>query len=47
MEKNHPFVECATFPDAIKSKGWADTGDWHFVDTPFFDEGFTTEAEME
>lgn len=31
------FVECATFADLIKSKGWDDQSDWHFVDNPFFD----------
>ena len=24
LEKDYPFVECATFADDIKSKGWAD-----------------------
>ena len=40
MEKDHPFVECATFADAIKSKGFDDQADWHFVDNPFFDDNF-------
>jgi len=41
MEKDIPFVECATFADAIKSKGWDDQADWHFVDNPYFDDGYT------
>jgi len=41
LEKDYPFVECATFADAIKSKGWDDQSDWHFVDNPFFDEGYS------
>jgi len=24
LEKDHPFVECATFGDEIKSKGWGE-----------------------
>lgn len=36
-EAKYPFVECATFPDIIKSKGWDDQADWHFVDNPYFD----------
>lgn len=42
LEKNHPFVECATFGDDIKGAGWYDTAHWHFVDNPFFD-GYTDE----
>jgi len=42
LEKDHPFVEAATFADAIKSSGWNDQSQWHFVDNPFFDEGFKT-----
>jgi hypothetical protein len=40
LEGDHPFVECATFADEIKSKGFDDQAHWHFVDTPFLDEGF-------
>jgi hypothetical protein len=40
VEKDYPFVECATFADDIKSKGWDDQADWHFVDNPFFDDGY-------
>ena len=24
LEDKHPFVECATFADEIKGRGWAD-----------------------
>lgn len=37
MEKNHPFVECATFADNIKSKGFDYTSTYHYVDNPFED----------
>lgn len=39
-EKDHMFVECATFADDIKDKGLSDQSPWHFIDQPFFDEGF-------
>jgi hypothetical protein len=42
LEQDHPFVECATFADEIKSKGFDDQAHWHFVDTPFLDEGYQT-----
>lgn len=38
-EKDHPFVECATFADDIKHKGGSYQSGWHFIDTPFLDEG--------
>jgi hypothetical protein len=31
-EKDHSFVECATFADDIKEKGFNDQSPWHFVD---------------
>ena len=34
FEKDHPFVECATFADEIKEQGFDDQSHWHFVDTP-------------
>ena len=37
LENKYPFVECATFADEIKQKGWNDQAGWHFVDNPFFD----------
>ena len=38
-EEKRPFVECSTFADDIKHKGGAYQSGWHFVDTPFLDEG--------
>lgn len=38
-EGNFPFVECATFADDIKGKGGAFQSGWHFIDTPFLDQG--------
>ena len=46
-EKNHQFVEAATFADFIKNSGFNDLSDWHFTDTPFMDEGFETEVAPE
>ena len=44
-EANHPFIECATFPDDIKTKGFkGDTSAWHFDDLAFFDHFNTTIA---
>ena len=40
MEKDHTFVECATFADAIKGKGFDTQAHWHFVDNTFLDEGY-------
>ena len=31
-EDKHMFVECATFADDIKDKGFNDQSPWHFVD---------------
>jgi len=33
------MVECTTFADDIKFKGGAYQSGWHFIDTPFLDEG--------
>jgi hypothetical protein len=53
FEKDHSFVESATFPDRFKHHGFADLaasnhvnvhGPWHFVDNPFFD-GYTTDVK--
>jgi len=38
-EGKHPFVECTTFADDIKGKGGSYQAGWHFIDTPFLDEG--------
>jgi hypothetical protein len=42
-EGSFPFVECATFADEIKAKGGRFQAGWHFVDTPYLDEGNTIE----
>ncbi len=36
-EDQYAFVECASFADSIKMRGWRDQAHWHFVDTPFYD----------
>ncbi len=38
-EGDHPFVESATMADTIKYRGGGWQSDWHFIDTPFLDEG--------
>ena len=38
LESNHPFVECATFADEIKSDGFADQSFWHYVNTPLMED---------
>jgi len=38
-EQNYPFVECATFADQIKETGQKWQNNWHFVDTPYLDQG--------
>ena len=38
-EKNHPFVECATFADDFKYNGGYYQKGWHFIDQPYLDEG--------
>ena len=47
MEDKHPFVECATFADAIKATGWDDQSHWHFVDNTFLDDGFYKDVANE
>ena len=39
LEGDYPFVECSTFADEIKAKGGSYQSGWHFIDTPFLDEG--------
>jgi hypothetical protein len=46
-EKDYPFVEAATFADFIKNSGFQDITNWHYIDTPFFDENYTTEVDPE
>lgn len=38
-EGSYPFVECATYADDTRRNVGAYQGNWHFVDTPFFDKG--------
>jgi len=39
-ERDHPFVECATYMDALyKQPDGLFEFHWHFVDTPFLDQG--------
>ena len=38
-EGDHSFVECTTFADDIKNKGGNYQQGWHFIDTPFLDQG--------
>ena len=37
-EQNHPFTECASFADDIKSEMGFQSG-WHFIDQPYLDQG--------
>lgn len=39
LEGSYPLVECATFADEIKAKGMSWQSGWHFVDTPYLDQG--------
>jgi hypothetical protein len=41
-ERDHPFVECGRFADEIRmdpAKNGTWQFNWHFVDTPYFDQG--------
>lgn len=40
LEDKYPFVECATFADAIKKDGFADQSSWHYVNTPLVEDSF-------
>lgn len=33
------MTECATFADDIKGQGYAFQAGWHFIDTPYLDQG--------
>uniref|UniRef100_A0A7S3IN08 Uncharacterized protein n=1 Tax=Strombidium inclinatum TaxID=197538 RepID=A0A7S3IN08_9SPIT len=46
-EQNHTFVECATFADDIKGKGFSDQSPWHFIDQAYFMDNFTTPVAPE
>ncbi|TNV78426.1 hypothetical protein FGO68_gene16199 [Halteria grandinella] len=47
LEDQHPFVECATFADEIKGRGWNDQANLHYIDQPFFDQGFMIQVAPE
>ena len=38
-EGSYPFVECSTFADQLKETGQKWQNNWHFVDTPYLDQG--------
>lgn len=40
-EQYYPFVECATFADVIKGKGYSWQSNWHFKDQAIVQEGKT------
>lgn len=42
-ERDHPFVECACFPDDIKYLGWTSFNKWHFYDDYIVEKGFPKE----
>jgi hypothetical protein len=41
LERDYQFVECATFADEIKLKGFDYQSHFHYDDQPIKDEGFT------
>lgn len=43
LERDYPFTECATFADEIKNRGGTWQSGWHFVDTPYLDQGGSIE----
>ena len=45
-EGNNPFTECATWADDIKGEGYTFQSPWHFINTPYFDEDGTSEADF-
>lgn len=47
MEKNHSFVESAVWADDNKGIAWSAFNEWHFVDTPVIEDGFTGETGVE
>jgi len=38
-ERDHQFVECATYADDFKYHGGIYQKTWHFIDQPYFDQG--------
>ena len=47
LEKDHPFVECASFADEIKKTGWKALDNFHFIDTPIMKDGFETDVNLQ
>lgn len=45
-EKDHRFVECATFADKIKYRGGSYQSGWHFIDQPYIDDAGKTIADF-
>ena len=39
-EENYPFVECAGWPDKLKSLSMNEFNSWHFVNMPIFSQNF-------
>ena len=37
-EKDHPFIECAEWPDDIKYLMWNSFDEWHFNDDYYYQE---------
>ena len=46
-EKDHAFVESATWADDNKGVAWMAFNGWHFVDTPIMEEGWSGETDYD
>jgi hypothetical protein len=46
-EKTHGFVESSTWADDNKGVAWMAFNNWHFVDTPVIEQGFSGETEFD
>jgi len=42
QESGHPFTECALFADTIKSMGYSWQSNWHFIDIPYYNNGYSS-----
>ena len=47
MENAHSFIESAVWADDNKGIAWTAFNDWHFVDTPVLEEGWSGDTETE
>lgn len=45
-EKNHPFTECATWPDKIKEQSWLTMFNWHFQDQVLLKDGYKPQPKQ-